>query len=222
METTSAKLRVLKKEEQPNPKTVFPNAHHEIVYEFTIGDENYFSFHDFNDVPCERGFHILTFYNEMQQKCTREYLLAFSTALENILNSPKIKITDIMTLNMQLKERLEFITEPMIALKLCTVYFFTENENPYMFNYKKSAEKAEAFKNCGDAFFLTISKKPIARLIPYISTLANDSSTFWEITNMMTEKHLETISTMLSEADKSKEFYKLLELQKPLDSTAKK
>lgn len=196
-----------------NPKEVFPNSRDIIVYAFSIDDgvetTDYYEFGDFNNVPCERGFQCLAFYNELAMRCTREYLLAFSAALDNTLNSPKIKLTDVFTLNQQLKERLEMLHENEIAYKLCSVVFFDGQENPYRFDYKHSIEKADRFRKAPiDQFFFL---KPVTQVLPYLATWSEDLREYCELTTRMTESHIRSISTMLSEADKSKEYYRLLE-----------
>ena len=80
-------------------------------------------------------------YNELSMRCSHEYLLAHTTAVDNILNDKKnIKITELARLNMFLKERLELIVEGEIIMKLASVVFFDENEKPYEYNYKYNLE----------------------------------------------------------------------------------
>lgn len=196
-------------------KEIFPGTRDGIVYAFSIQKDDgeiipYYEFEDFNDVPCERGFQCLAFYNELAMRCTRDYLRAFSDALDNTLNSKNIKLTDVFKLNMQLKERLEMLHEPEIAYKLCSVVFFDGSENPYRFNYKHSLIKADLFKKAPieDFFF----QKPVVKLLPYISTWSNDLQEYSSLMNQITEKQIQDISMMLSATDKNKEYYKSLQL----------
>lgn len=204
-----------------DPKVAFPNARDRIVYAFTLGETHYFQFDDINAIPCERGFQALAFYNEMNERCTREYLLAHSQAMDNILNDARqIKITDLVKLNMQLKERLEWLFEPEIAYKLCTVVFFDATENPYRFEYQYSLRKADFFRRAKmDDFFLS---KPIVKLIPYISSFSSDFQEYCQMVLAINQKHIENISTMLSEADKKKDWYRLLVSHLSKDSASKK
>jgi hypothetical protein len=207
--TTKSRCYIKPKEQQKNPKTVFPNVPAIIEYAFTIDNTDYYEFMDFNEIPCERGFNCLTFYNELQMKCSRDYLLAFSAALDTVVNDNKgIKITDIVKLNQQLKERLEYLFETEIAYKLCSVVFFDETENPFRYNLKHGLKKATLFKEVPlDDFFF---QKPIVKLIPYISTWSKDFTEYCELTTAMTEKHIKVISTILSDTDKNKDYYKSL------------
>lgn len=215
MADNKMKCWIKPKDMQKNPKEVFPNSRDIIAYAFSIDDvsghtADFYEFGDFNSVPCERGFQCLAFYNELSMRCTRDYLQAFSAALDNTLNNTKgIKITDIVKLNIQLQERLEMLHESEIAYKLCSVAFFDGNENPYRFDYKYSLGKAEKFKQAPiDDFFF---QKPIVKLLPYLASWSSDFQEYCELTNQITENHIKGISTMLSEADKNKEFYKSLE-----------
>jgi hypothetical protein len=208
-----AQFFIKEKINQPNPKVVFPTARDIIDYNFSIKLEeeiiDYFSFNDFNNIPCERGFNCLAFYNELQMRCSREYLKAFSDALDNTLNAKNIKLTDIFKLNQQMKERLEYLHEPEIAYKLCSVVFFDGSENPYRYDFKHGLKKAELFKTTPmNDFFLST---PIVTLMPYISSWSNDLSEYCQMINQMTSQQIQDISKMLSEVDKSKEYYKLLE-----------
>jgi hypothetical protein len=200
------------KEQQPNPKEVFPHSEEIIQYDFSIDDRDFFSFEDFNTIPGDRGFHCLSFYNELSQRCTRDYLIAFSTALDNIMNNNKngIQITELIKLNLQMKERLEWLIEPEIAYKLCSVVYFDETENPYTYNYLHSGKNADLFKKCPlDSFFLST---PIVKLIPYISGFSSDFTEYCQMVNLMNKDHLKDISQMLSENDKRREFYNSIKL----------
>jgi hypothetical protein len=220
-----ANFRIKKLEEQKNPKDVFPNALGIINYAFSITengiDHDYYQWANFNEVPNERGFSALSYYNELNQRCSREYLLAFSAALDSIVNNPKaIKITDVVVLNLQLKERLEMLFEPEIAYKLCTVVFFDETENPHRYDYEHGRKKAKLFKEAPlNEFFFSV---PITTLIPYINTWAKDFPEYCQLVTEMTENHIKSISTMLSASHKTQDWFKELALQNILDSVSEK
>lgn len=193
-----------------NIKEIFPNSRDVIKYAFTVDETDYYEFEDFNNVPCERGFQCLAFYNELSMRCTRDYLKAFSDALDNTLNAKTIKLTEVFKLNMQLKERLEMLHETEIAYKLCSVVFFDGSENPNRFDYKHGLNKADLFKRAPiDDFFF---QKPVVKLMPYISSWSSDLQEYCQLTNQITQRQISDISMMLSAADKNKEYYKSLEL----------
>ncbi len=200
---------ILPKESQPNPKEIFKNALAIIEYAFSIGSENYFQFQDFNNTPMDRAFNALTHFTELDMRCDRDFLTAHTVAVDNMINNPKaIKLTEILKLNLQLKERLELLFEPDIAYKLCSVVFFDETENPHRYEYKKALEKAQLFRTVPISdFFLS---QPINRFVPLTHLSINDFQTSCEVIMKITRKQLENISMMLSGADKSSEWYRRL------------
>lgn len=214
-------MEIEKRVDNRPTKEIFPNSRDIINYAFTIDGIDYFEFSDFNSVPCIRGFNALSFYEELKMRCTREYLLAFSTAFDDVLNNQNgIKMTDLFKLNVQLKERLELLHEPDIAYKLCSVVFFDATENPYNFDFKHAIIKSQKFKKAPlEQFFFA---KPITRLIPYISSWGSDLATYCQMVTEIKKKHIEDISTMLSEANKNSEWFNLLKLQDTLELASEK
>lgn len=198
-------------------KEIFPNAVAIVEYAFTLNKVDYYQFSDFNNMSSDRGFNCLAFYDELRMRCTPEYLTAFSNALDDIVNNNKgIKITDIIKLNQQLKERLTMLTVPDIAYKLCSVVFFDATENPNRFDYKKAIEKADIFKkqNMSDFFLQT----PIVRLLPHLNSSAKDLQEYLELMSRINQKHIQDIFTMLSEANKSQGWSNKLVSQSNLES----
>jgi hypothetical protein len=192
-----------------NTKDIFPNARDIIKYSFTIDGIPYFEFDDFNNIPSARGFKCLTFYNELSMRCTREFLIAHTTAVDNIINNPKgIKLTEIIKMNMQLKERLEWISELDVAYKLCSVVFFDATENPYRYEYKHSLEKAQKFKDAPLDEFFFLSR--ITKLLPSMTLSAPDLKTYLETMTAINQEHLGSISMTLSETQKNTDWYKVL------------
>lgn len=211
-----AGFHIKPKEEQKNPKDIFPNALSIISYAFSLNDRDYYNFDDFNSTPMDRAFNALAFFNELDMRCTREFLQAHCQAVDNMINDTKaIKLTEIVKLNMQLKERLDFLFEPEIAYKLCGVVFFDETENPNRYEYKKGLEKTKLFREIPISdFFLS---KPIGRYVPLTRLSINDLPEYFETVTKITKKQLDTIFTTLSEQDRNNEWYKLLESLSPKD-----
>jgi hypothetical protein len=195
--------------------TDFPlHAEHRIKHAFTIKGVEYFEFDDAFNVPASRMFAAMSYYQELQMRCTREYLLAHCAAFKNVINSKQIDLTKLMRLNMQMEERLELILDHEILYKLASVIYFDKTENPYTFDFKYSLEKMKIWKEekAYDFFLL----QPLQKYIPLKDLSEDDLRNSMMVVNLMTQEHLENISTMLSENDKSKEFYKILDLAKNL------
>jgi hypothetical protein len=195
-------------------KEVFPNAIGIVKYAFTINDVDYYEFDDYNNMANDRAFHALSFYKELSMSCSRDYLLAYTQAIDDIINNTNgIRITEIVKLNMQLKERLELLIEPDIAYKLCGVVFFSDEENPNRFEFKYAINKAKVFKDAPmEDFFLS---QPIVKLLPYINSLSKDFQEYCSMVNLITNEHIDHISMMLSETSKRNEWFSKLISQRP-------
>lgn len=191
-------------------KDIFPNATERIVEAFTLNDGTvYYKFDDFNNIPCDRGFHALSFYNEMDMRCDKAFLLAALTGITNELNKDgkldKVKVGNIVT---SLKERVEYILEPECLYNLASVVYFDATENPYRFDYKYGKEKVKKFKaEEMDAFFL---RQPIASLIPSINLSGGDLSLYLQVMEKANRQQLKNIFTTLLPGDKSSEWYSIL------------
>ncbi len=157
-------------------KEVFQHALGIINYAFTLKGVDYYEWSDINSVPCERGFHALSFYNELQMRCTRDFLKAHCQAVTDVINdNTGIKITKLAKLNMVMEERLQLLHEPEIAAKLLSVVFFDESENPLRFDYAHAAKKAKTFLEVQqdeymyDFFFLSAHRK-VDSLFKFVSS----------------------------------------------------
>lgn len=199
------------RKDQREIKDIFPNTEGRIEYAFTIDDTDFYQFGDISAVPCVRAFNSMTYYNELSQGCNREYLKAHNQAIKDAINGGKVVITDLVKLVNQLEERLDFITDIDVAYKLCSVVYFDKTENPYSYDYRYGAKKAQIFKECPMAdFFLS---QPISKLIPFTNLLGNDLPSYLETMSLMNRKHWEHIFTMLSEHSKNQESFKSMMLQ---------
>jgi len=186
---------------------------HQIVEAFKWDGVQYYQFKDINTLMSGRAFTALDFYNEFSMKCDREFLQAHTTAIENILNSKQINITDIAILNKQVKERLDMILIPDQVLKIASVVYFDKTESPYGYDHGYNHDKIKAWKGSEKVldFFL---QTPVRNLIPAINLSKSDLETYITIADKVNTEHLKKISTLLSEKDRSKEFYKILNLRK--------
>ena len=188
---------------------------HKIVPAFICNGVQYYQFEDIFSLASGRAFVANAFYNELSMRCTREYLLAHTTAVDNILNDKKnIKITELARLNMFLKERLELIVEGEIIMKLASVVFFDENELPYEYNYKYNLKKIAKWKeNKLDAFFLS---QQLKNYNPYSNMPEEDFRAYTTVGEQITEKQIQSLSYLLLDEQKKTDFFKILYLQKQL------
>lgn len=198
---------------------------HRVVYAFTAGGKDFFKFDDTMNIPCGRSFKALSYYEELNMRCTREYLQGVMTASKNlhaeiktILKSREVNIISIYEKVEELDKfstdtlsRLDYITDYEAILKLASVVYFDESENPYDYDFKYGSEKIRMWKKeKPDDFFLS---QPIQSLMPQINLSPEDLVTYMMTLKQMTNEQIQAISSHLSEADMSKDFYSILKSQ---------
>lgn len=169
---------------------------HHIEFAFNDGVEDNWNFSDAFNIPAERALDALTVYEEMNMRCTRDFLLAHTAAVKNILRSNPVDIFKINELNTQLEERLAFIVYPKLIMKLASVYYFDKTENPYRYDAKYAETKIARWEKNGiNDFFLS---KPIKNLMPSYELSGIDLETFSQVTEKIDRSHLASIFTNLS------------------------
>jgi hypothetical protein len=185
-----------------------------IVEAFVLDGITYYTFDDIFNIPVERAFSAIDHYNEMQQRCTRDYLISHLDAQNEILSSKKIDITKLAQLNLNLKERLEMIFDADLLYKLASVVYFDSSESPYKYDYKYGIEKIRRFKKADvDAFFL---KTPIRNYLPFKDISADDLRTYIAVGNQVNLVHLKTLSQSLSKSELKDGLLRELELRDTL------
>lgn len=162
---------------------------------FSIEGVNYYQFKDISKIKCQRALTVNDFYNELTMRATRDFLIKHTEAVEKLLNSTKIDIYKINTLNNQLKERLEMIYETEIIYKIASVVYFTNDENPYDYDDILGREKIELFKSKGTSFFFETLFK---NLIGSVDLSDKDLAIYMTVGSQITTEHLKNISTILS------------------------
>lgn len=196
---------------------------HRVVYSFTCGDTDYFKFDDSMSVPCGRSFHALSYYEELQMRCTREHLQGVMNAIMDILKSKEINIFEIYKMCESTLERLNYIFEPSIVKKLASVIYFDETENPYSYDFKYAVEKMDLWDSepivikgsdeswqPGVDFFLS---KPIKSLIPSTSISKKDLAAYLKTMQTITSDQLKEVISNLSEKHQNSDFYNIIKSQ---------
>lgn len=187
-----------------NPKDYFPDAKHIIVYAFTIGKFHYFRFDDPFNTPYMRALCAQVYYKEVELNVGRDFMIAHTTAIKNILNnSEKIDLFAINELNELLIKRMSLPKEPELMYKLASVTFFDQFEPPYNYEFNYNAKKIANWKKYTglEDFFLS---KPIKELIPYLQHVGSNLETF---SKMLQERNLlewDRVSAHLSKEEKEK------------------
>lgn len=209
-------------------KQIFPEAKDVIEYAFTLEGKDYFQFSDISTIPGSRYFASVEYQNELAMRCNRDFLQAHLEARKEVkakLNGMSFvdfrvenfvkTMNEVDELDKIMEERLSWIHEPQIAAKLLSVVFFTADENPNRHDYVSGSKKAKIFLDAQKKdehldFFLS---KPIAKLMPWISSLGLDFPEYCRLTAEITANHISSITQMLSEESKKAELFKSLMLQ---------
>lgn len=199
-----------------DPRIIWPNSKERIEKAFELNGTQYYEFYDFNNVPCERAMWSFVYFNEMSMRCTREYLKAHCEATRAAFQiggaKRNVDLSQLLTLNTQLEERLNMLFEPESAYRLCSVVYFDASENPYAYDQKYNMEKVTKFREAPlEGFFLS---RPIGKLIPYLEKLGADLPTYFVTMQKVNLAHLENIFTMLSAASTKSDWYNSLASQK--------
>ena len=196
----------------------FPEIRIKLAFTESNGMKNY-CMEDSNNLLSGRAFHAVNFYNELSMKCTKEFLIAHTEAIDKLLTDPKrIDLPKIGLLNNQLKERLELIIDSLTHYKVASVVYFDETESPYSFDYKYAFEKIERWKKekVSD-FFLMM---PLKDLIPSMLWSGENLENYIQVQKEVDSHHVQTVlevlSGGLSEKEKNSEWFKILKFQKSL------
>ena len=162
---------------------------HRVIPAFSLGGVDYWCFDNTHEVPAGRALAALTFYDEMERRVGREYLIEHTKAMDEILSDPKrIRISHIMQLNIHLKERLNLAPFPEHIYKLASVIFFDKNESLYGYDFDYNEKKIERWKSGGGSldFF---SRTPLNELIPSLKTQGENSQMYSQVVKMISERH---------------------------------
>jgi hypothetical protein len=142
-------------------------ADYPLQFAFNCGGIDYFEFVDKNNLPYERGLEALTFYQEMQNGVTNDYIKNYNTAMSKLLSDPKkINLNEIIKLQAYFEQRCSYIISKEIVYKVASVAFVDKNEPLTRYDFKANEKKIKNWKeNAGDSFFLSM---PIKKLVPFL------------------------------------------------------
>lgn len=170
---------------------------YKVVPAFKLGGTTFYMFEDAFEAPTMRQMAALTIYDELNMRCTIDYLKMHTDAMDKILSEPKISLAHIVNLNTFLKERINMIVPEEYVYKLASVIFFDETESRYTYNFEYNEAKIKKWKAAGGTldFF---SKTPLNKLIPSMVTLGKDLSMFSQIASRVDKTHQRVLSGILS------------------------
>lgn len=163
-----------------------------IEYAFTCGGTKYYRFADITNLPYERGLMALHVYNEVDMRCSRQFLLRYADTIDKLLHEQKIDIFKINQLNEILKQRLTLTTDTELIYKLASVCFFDKTENPAVYepNYaEKKIAKWRKDKGVRDFFM----QKPLLELMPFLQSVDTDLDTYSAMCDELNKIHSECL-----------------------------
>jgi hypothetical protein len=176
-----------------------------VVPAFELHGKRYFMFADQTEVPTGRQFAALMVYNEMEMRCTREYLTLHVKAMDKLLSDPKkIHIGYIAQINANLKDRLDLMVVPDFIYKLASVVYFDESESPYKYELEYNEAKIKEWKKDISTldFFL---RTPLRDLVPFLKSQQDVSPIYSVIAEQVSEIHHKLLTGILSEEASTKE-----------------
>ncbi len=168
-----------------------------IEYAFTCGGTKYYRFADITNLPYERGLQAMYIYNQVEMRCSRDFLLRYTKAIDMILHDKEIDIFAINKANEILKQRLCMPCDVELLYKLASVAFFDKTENPAVYEEAYAEKKiAKWRKDKGVADFF--SQKPLRELMPFLQNVGVDLSIYSKLNEELNKTHSELVRMLSS------------------------
>ena len=204
-------MKILLSKFKRKPKTgseIWKDSAYVINFSFSSGGVDYYCFEDSTNIPYERAFTTMDFFNEVSMNVDIEYLKLHTKAIKNILSKTTINVFDINKLNEQLNEKITMIRSPDLIMKLASVIYFDKNESPikydFIYNQKKIARWNKEFPD--GSFFLS---KPISVLLPSLNESPENLKNYRELFQKVDSLHLEEVLSLLYENNNNKEMIEI-------------
>lgn len=170
-----------------------------IEYAFTSGGTKYYRYADISNLPYERGLSALCVYNELEMRCSRQFLEHYVDAMHKVLRSKQIDIYKINALVELVEQRLKMPTDVDLMYKLASVCFFDDTENPRVYDPEYAERKiAKWRKDKKVADFFT--QMPLLELMPFLQQSSIDLDTYMEVNkqlNKLTTEYIRTITSTI-------------------------
>lgn len=166
-------------------------------YAFTCGGTAYYRFADITNLPYERGLQALYIYNQIEMRCSRDFLLKYTEATDKILHGKDIDIYTLNQMNEILKQRLAMPTDVELLYQLASVAFFDKTENPAVYEQTYAEKKIAKWRKDKEvaAFF---SQKALKELMPFLANAGYDLNTFSKLNEELNKVHGELLRTLTS------------------------
>lgn len=156
-------------------------------------------------------------YRELEYGVNPTILKAHTQAVDEVLMNPKLKnekkLLELGILNARLRERLELIVSIQLSIKLATIKYFDEFENPFGYQHDYNAKKLEKWAKSGSvpAFFLNL---PESQSMASGEELSRNLVDFLQGETIQNIKTLDHLTTLLASKSSEEDTMKTLDLQK--------
>jgi len=173
----------------------------QIEFAFRSGDKNYFRFTTEVNIPFQRAVAARDILTEELWQINPDQLKAWNKGLINVITDEKKKVDkkmfEIGVLAHRLQEQIEMSFSLTRQIKLATVYYFDEQENPLDYQYPYNAEKMRYWmaNNDVEGFFL---KLPEVLLLPSGPELVKNFPTYLQGETIQRLKDLTHITSIIS------------------------
>lgn len=150
----------------------------QIEFAFTSGGINYFKFVAEVNVPFQRAVAARDIFTEELWQINPDFLRGWNNGLINLLMDKKKKddkkLYEVGIMASRLKEQMEMSVSLLRQLKLATVVYFDEQENPLDYQYPYNKQKLEHWMKHNDVegFFLNLPE------YAYLPSLTEYSTNF--------------------------------------------
>jgi len=174
----------------------------QIEFAFTSGGINYFKFTTEVNVPFQRAIAARDIFTEELWQINPDFLRGWNNGLINLITDRKKKdekkLYEIGILASRLKEQLDISMSMVRQLKLATVIYFDEEENPLDYQHPYNKAKMEHWMKHNDVqgFFL---KLPEYAYLPSLTELSLNFPTYLQaetLENLNNLKHIITLQSL--------------------------
>jgi hypothetical protein len=168
----------------------------QIEFAFTSGGVNYFKFVSEVNVPFQRAVAARDIFTEELWQINPDFLRGWNNGLINLLMDKKKKddkkLYEIGVMASRLKEQMEMSVSLLRQLKLATVLYFDEQENPLDYQYPYNKTKLEHWMKHNDVegFFLTL---PEYAYLPSLTEFSTNFPTYLQAETLQSLNNLKHI-----------------------------
>lgn len=188
----------------------------QIEFAFTSGGVNYFKFTAEVNVPFQRAVAARDIFTEELWQINPDYLRGWNNGLINLLMDKKKKddkkLYEIGVLASRLKEQMEMSVSLLRQLKLATVLYFDEHENPLDYQYPYNKQKLNHWMEHNDVqgFFLNL---PEYAFLPSLTEYSQNFPTYLQAETLQSINNLKHIIGLQLSDSTDNDLMSSLELQ---------